>query len=500
MDKNNKYTKLTTHFEKIHNLNSLLGLIHWDFEVNMQKKSAHVRQKEITTLSSITHELLISQHTADLLTDAECDLPVLDEWQKRNIYLIRKQLTHATCISTELEASHTEAVSQCVFMWREARQNNDFHSFKPYLHKVVSVTKEIAQIKSEKFGMAPYDILIDQYDPDRKSDEIKSVFNVLKSEIPKLLAQIQAKQEREKIISNPNTLSMDPIQQKLLGKKIMEYMGFDFDRGRLDESIHPFCGGATNDIRLTTRYNQADFLPGLLGVVHETGHALYEMDLPEDYINQLVGRSYGMTFHESQSLLMECQVAKSREFLTFLAKILQDECKLFGEEYFSENLYKKLSYVEPTLIRVEADEVTYPLHIILRFEIEEALINNDITVEDLPTVWNEKMKQYLGITPDSDKNGFMQDIHWPSGAIGYFPAYTNGAIVASMIMKKATEVYPLIRNSIKEGNFTELNSFARQNLRRFGSLKNSSDLLYTATGYNSIQPEVFIEYLREKYT
>lgn len=495
MEKQANYKKLLTHFEKIANLNSLLGIIHWDYEVNMPKKSAHTRQKEITTLSSTVHALLISEHTTKLLSDAEEDLPLLDEWQKRNLYLIKKQLLHATCISPELEARHTAAVSQCEFMWREARKNNDFHSFEPYLSKVISLTKEIAQIKSDRFGLSTYDILIDQYDPDRKSEEIKSVFNVLKQEIPKLLAQIKSQQKRDK----PNPLPMSPVQQKILGEKIMEHMAFDFDRGRLDESTHPFCGGAINDIRITTRYNENNFLPGLLGIIHETGHALYEMDLPDDYIGQPVGKAYGMTFHESQSLLMECQVAKSREFLEFLARILKDECKLVGEEYSSENLYKNLSYIEPTLIRVEADEVTYPLHILIRFELEEALINGDITVADLPTLWSEKMKQYLGIVPDSDKNGCMQDVHWPCGLIGYFPAYTNGAIIASMIMKKATETYPKIRESLRIGDFTQVNSFAKQQLRKFGSLKNSSDLLYESTGYRSIQPELFVEYLRKKY-
>jgi carboxypeptidase Taq len=288
-------------------------------------------------------------------------------------------------------------------------------------------------------------------------------------------------------------------QQKLIGRKIMEVMGFDFTRGRIDDSTHPFCGGTAFDVRITNRYKTDDFISGIMGIVHETGHALYEQNLPANYKNQLVGKAKGMAIHESQSLLMEMQVGRSKEFCEFLSKLLNDEFGLKGQEYSADNLYKLNTRVKPSLIRVDADEVTYPMHVMLRFEIEELLINKELTLNDIPDFWNKKMQEYLGVVPNTNSEGCLQDIHWPSGSFGYFPAYTCGAIIASMLMEGARKSAITIDADITMGNFNSINEFLNNKVRNFGSLKTTKDLIKDATGENKINTEIFLKYLKTKY-
>jgi carboxypeptidase Taq len=240
-------------------------------------------------------------------------------------------------------------------------------------------------------------------------------------------------------------------------------------------------------------------MTGIFGIIHETGHGLYQQNLPVLYRDQPVGQAKGMAFHESQSLIMECQACITPEFMQFLAKLLRDDFGLKGAAYSAENLYKLQTRVKPSLIRVDADEVTYPLHVILRFEIEKAIIKDNLQAEDIPALWNAKMKEYVGIFPPTDSDGCMQDIHWPAGSLGYFPAYTNGAIIGSMLMKAAQAKYPSLKKQLSEGNFQDLNTYLNEKLRCWGSVKDSGNLLQTATGYTRINPGIFIEYLQGKY-
>jgi carboxypeptidase Taq len=374
---------------------------------------------------------------------------------------------------------------------------NDWKKLEPYIDKVFASVRKIAKLKADKFGIAQYDILVDSFDPERKSSEIEEVFNNLKDNLPDLIQKIVKKQSPEKVI--PLREKIDENTQREIGLRVMRAMGFDMDRGRLDKSVHPFCGGTNDDVRLTTRYDESNFLSSLLGVIHEAGHGLYQQNLPANYLDQPVGNAKGMAFHESQSLIMEKQAGKTPEFMQFLARILRDEFKIKGEEYSAENLYLLMTRVEPSLIRVDADEATYPLHVIIRFEIEKAIIDGSLKTKDLPEYWNKKMEQYLGIIPDSDKDGCMQDIHWPSGWFGYFPSYTNGAIIASMLMKAAREKHPEINGQLASGSFTGLNEYLNKNLRNYGSVKNSASLLKISTGHSKINPEIFTDYLKSKY-
>lgn len=491
------YTKLEKYFAKLSNLNNLLSIISWDYATFMPSRAAPSRQAEITELSSIIHKMSNSSEIKDLIDNASNEAANLNEWQQANLREAKKDYDQAVSISEELNQKYTSASNKCEFNWRNARANNDYDGLKPFLKEVINLTREVAASKADYFKMSAYDALINIYQPGSNSKSTKSVYEILKAQLPEILQNITEKQSRETII--PLAEKVNVFKQKAIGKRVMEIMGFDFEMGRLDESTHPFCGGTSSDVRMTTRYDENDFISGLMGVIHETGHGLYEMNLPASYKNQPVGKARGVAFHESQSLIMEMQAARSKEFTEFLAKLLKDEFDFKGEEYSAENLFKIVTIVKPGFIRVDADEVTYPLHVILRFELEEALINGDLNIDDLPGAWNDKMRKYLNITPSNYAQGCLQDIHWPSGSIGYFPSYTDGAIIASQLMKKACSNSKLIKENLRQGDFSELNQFLNKNLRNFGSLKTSSDLLMSATGHSEIQPEIFLGYLKEKY-
>jgi carboxypeptidase Taq len=491
------YRKLEQEFEQIIHLQNILSLAQWDASVGLPAGAAENRNREMATVSSLIHDRISAHDIAILLEAASDEEPMLSDWQKANLKNMKRWHKNATCISKEMEYENSLLSSECEFVWRSARENNDFKKLEPYLDKVFESARKIADLRSGAFGKKPYDALIDLYDEGRTSSEIRVVYDLLKVELPKLIEKIVQKQSSEKVI--PLKQKIDEKTQREMGFKIIQRMGFDINHGRLDKSTHPFCSGSNDDVRLTTRYDENNFITGIFGIIHEAGHGLYQQNLPKQYRDQPVGSPKGMAFHESQSLIMEMQACTSKSFAEFLASFLRDEFAIKGEEYSAENLYKLVTRVKPGFIRVDADEVTYPLHVILRFEIELEIIENNLKAKDLPGLWNDKMKQYLGVVPESDKNGCMQDIHWPSGAFGYFPSYSNGAIIASMLMKKAKDQFPEIDQQLSEGRFDSLNSYLNENFRSLGSSKSSGDLLLHATGYPEINPSIFLDYLKNKF-
>ena len=491
------YQRLEQELSRITHIRNIGMLAHWDAATGLPKESVASRNEEIATFSTVVHEMSTSEKIGQLIEASQGEVDYLDEWQKSNLALTKKSYDRETAISSDIQHEFSIASSASEFAWRQARANNDFKSLIPYLDRVFNVVRKIADLQSQKLKKSSMDMLIDSFDPGRTSIEIGNVFNVLKAQLPELTEKIIQKQKGEKII--PLSKPIDEATQKLIGLKIMEVMGFNMDRGRLDKSVHPFCIGSNDDVRLTTRYDENNFISSLFGVIHETGHGLYQQNLPAQYRNQPVGGPLGMAFHESQSLIMEMQAGTSREFTQFLAKLLRDHFTFSGPEYSEENLYKLVTRVKPSFIRVDADEVTYPMHIILRFEIEKAILEDNLKAQDLPVLWNSKMQQYLGIIPNTNSEGCMQDIHWPSGWLGYFPSYTNGAIIASMLMRSAKDEYSEIGSELDKGNFQSLNKYLNDNLRQYGSSKSSADLLKASTGYDSVQPGIFIDYLQDKY-
>ncbi|MGB0844365.1 MAG: carboxypeptidase M32, partial [Alphaproteobacteria bacterium] len=310
-------------------------------------------------------------------------------------------------------------------------------------------------------------------------------------------ANVLDKQAREPAALMPEG-PFDIADQKKLGLAVMEKLGFDFDHGRLDVSAHPFCGGTPEDVRITTRYDEADFTKALMGVIHETGHALYERGLPNEWHSQPVGQARGMVLHESQSLLMEMQACRSPEFIAFVSGLAKDIFKGDGPAWSPENLGRLYTKVEKGFIRVDADEVTYPAHVILRYRLEKALLADDLALEDLPQAWGDGLESLLGIRPTSDREGCLQDIHWYDGAIGYFPTYSLGAMSAAQLFGSAKAELPNLMNQIGKGDFSALLTWLRTKVHNQASSKSTDELMASATG-KSLDPAIFKAHLQARY-
>ncbi|VEG92302.1 carboxypeptidase M32 [Legionella spiritensis] len=491
----NAYQQLEQHFKKYYDFANLAAIVSWDEETMMPVGGGQARAQALSTLSAVQHEWLTHKKVEDLIRRAK-DMEELTLWQQRNLYWIEKQYRQATCIPAQLVEELTGTSLTCVQAWRELRAKNDWQAFKPYLKKLFEKVKIIAEIKSQLFQKSSLDVLIDEYSPDLDCKTITPVFNALKKEIPAILPNVIENQKNRDSKTISGHFSID--RQKQLGMDIMSHLGFDFDRGRLDVSHHPFCGGIASDVRLTTRYNEQEFLSSLMAINHETGHALYEQGLLKEWLMQPVGHSLGMAVHESQSLFMEMQICRSREFMDFLAPIAQ---KYFNDaqNITADNLFYHYTNVKPGLIRVDADEVTYPLHVILRYDIEQQLFAGEISIDDLPDVWDAGMQNYLGLsTKGNDKNGVMQDVHWPSGAFGYFPAYTFGALIAAQLFSAVKKSIPEIREHITHGEFKPLLAWLREHIHQKARLLPYQELLRQATG-EELNPEHYLAHIRERY-
>lgn len=494
---NNYYLELEKRVTKITQLRNILVVAQWDFSTYLPYNAAESKGKEIAALSSFISILETEDEIELLINKSFQKSEYLDKWQLQNLNLIAKTYRHGKAIDQSLQREYIEASTKCEFIWREARLKNDFKKLEPYLDNVFNIIREIASIKSEKFNIPKYGILLDQFDPDRKEGELNKIFQHTKKHLPALISQILEKQKDYKII--PLSKSIDVKTQEKISTRIAETIGFDFKKGRIDQSVHPFSTGRNDDVRITTKYDEVNILDNIYSVLHEAGHGLYLQNLPSKYKNQPVGDFQGMAFHESQSLFMEKQIGINKYFLEFLSKLLHDEFDIRGNEYSAENLYNLKTLVKPSLIRIEADEVTYPMHVIIRYEIERAIINNEICARDLPKLWKEKTQEYLGITPDSDKNGCMQDIHWVSGLFGYFSTYYTGSIISSMLANNMKNKGLDINTAIKNNDFCSINSFLNKNLRYHGSGVNGNKLLELSTGSSEISTDIFFNYLKEKY-
>ena len=346
---------------------------------------------------------------------------------------------------------------------------------------MLAYTREIAAAKAERLGLAPYAALLDQYEPEASPAEIDRLFGDIAAFLPDLLERVLERQAARPAPAEPaGPFPLEAQRRAALG--LMERLGFEFDHGRLDVSLHPFCGGTPEDVRITTRYEEGDFRGALMGVLHETGHALYERGLPAQWRRQPVGQARGMAVHESQSLLIEMQACRSRDFAGFLAPVLREAFGGAGAAWEADNLWRLNTRVTRGFIRVDADEVTYPAHVILRYRLERALLAGDLALADLPTAWNEGMARLLGIVPPDDRNGCLQDIHWYDGAFGYFPTYTLGAMIAAQLFAAAQAADPAIRPGLAAGDFIPLLAWLRTHVHGKGSLLSTAELIVAATG------------------
>ncbi len=492
------YEDLERVFARRAALGDAAGILGWDAQTLMPAGAAAGRAEQLATLRGLAHDMLVDPRLGDQLDAAERERGALDPWEAANLREMRRAHAHASAVPGDLVEAESRATSRAEMAWREARAQSRFALLAPHLKEVLRLQREIAARKGAALGLAPYDALLDQYDPGLRMARVAPLFARLRAALPGLLAAARERQARGPA-PLPLTGPFPVAAQRGLGEALMRMLGFAFTNGRLDTSLHPFCGGATGDVRITTRYDEADFTRALMGVLHETGHALYEQGRPGRWSHQPVGTARGMTLHESQSLLMEMQACRSRAFMGALAPLVQ---AAFGRDddpaLGADNLHRVFTRVEPGFIRVDADEVTYPAHILLRTELERLMIDGSLAVDDLPGAFNDRMRDLLGLRVPDDARGCLQDIHWPSGAFGYFPTYTLGAMAAAQLFAAARAALPDLMPAIGRGDFTALVAWLRAHVHEEGSLHATDEILEAATG-QPLGIEAYLAHLRRRY-
>jgi len=491
------YQTLVQRFGRLAALEQAARVLHWDMSTSMPSGGGEARTEQLTALSLCGHEILTDPAMPDLFAAAESDADDLAAWDAANLREMRRVWTHGTALDADLVEARTKATKRCELLWREARSKADFVGLLPAFRDVVSLVRREAEVTAEALGCAHYDALLDKYEPGNTAAEIDRLFAPLSEFLPEFLPRVLERQAQAPAPVLPEG-PFPQIKQETLCRHLMEVIGFEFDHGRLDVSVHPFCGGVPDDVRITTRYDEADFAKSLMGVLHETGHALYERGLPPDWRWQPVGQARGMAVHESQSLLIEMQICRSREFQAFLAPLAR---KAFGgapEAWEVDNLVRCNNRVRQDYIRVDADEVTYPAHIILRYRLEQAMIAGDLDPADLPAAWNDGMEELLGIRPPDDRLGCLQDIHWYDGLWGYFPAYTLGAMMAAQLFDAAKRTLPGVLDSVSKGDFSNLMTWLGRHVHGRGSLLSATDLMVEATR-EPLNPQYFLDHLTARY-
>lgn len=488
------YGQLRALFTRLSRFDHLSAISGWDMQTMMPPGGNKARSEALAELSVLKHQILTAQKTGELLDRAQQE--ALDEFDRANLLEMRRQYDNAVLVPEALVEAKSLAGARCEHTWRVQRPANDWEGFSDNLRQVVKLSREEAQIRAQAAGVSRYDALLNLYEPGMRSSDLDRIFGDLKTWLPDLLQKVVAKQQQEPCLIPQGPFDVDT--QRKLSLSVMKLLGFDFDGGRVDVSAHPFCGGVPEDVRITTRYNEKEFLTALLGIVHETGHARYEQNLPREWLGQPVAQARSTAIHESQSLFFEMQLARGSDFLKVLRPLIVNQ---FGEQPALEesNFIRLNQRVKPGLIRVDADEVSYPAHVILRYEIERALIEGEIEVEDIPALWNVKMQSYLGLDTVGDyRNGCMQDIHWTDGAFGYFPTYTLGAMYAAQLFDSARSAMPKLSEDIAAGNLTELFHWLQQNIWRHASRYPTDTLITNATG-KTLDPSYFRQHLESRY-
>jgi carboxypeptidase Taq len=491
------YEKLESRFRRLGAVEEATAVLHWDAAAVMPPGGGPARSEQLATLRLIAHELLIAPEIGDLLAATESEAGSLGDWPRANLREMRRRWRHATAVPGDLVEALSRACSRSEAVWRGARPADDFAAALPGLEEVLHLTRQVAAAKAEALATSPYEALLDQYEPGGSTALIDRLFDEIAEFLPDILEKVLARQGTRPLPPAPRG-PFPLAEQRRAAVALIERIGFDFAHGRLDESAHPFCGGTPDDVRLTTRYDEADFGRALMGVLHETGHGLYERGLPVEWRRQPVGEARGMAMHESQSLLLEMQVCRSRAFAGFAAPILCEAFAGGGEAWEPEAMYRRQIRVEPGPIRVDADEVTYPAHVILRYRLERAMLAGHLLPRDLPGAWAEALKQAIGILPASDREGCLQDIHWYDGAWGYFPTYTLGALIAAQLFVAARRAIPELFQTIERGEFAPLLDWLRTHIHGKGSLLSTADLIEAATGA-PLGTAAFEQHLRERY-
>jgi len=492
---NAKYQELTKHIEKMEALGTALTLFNWDAETMAPEESLEMTSRMVGNLSSQYFDALVNDEVKDLLAELK-GADDLDENQAAVVRLMAKDLEDMEKIPPEEYRAFAELQARATTVWARAKQNNDFDSFAPVLKEILRYTKKFAGYR-RKEGQSLYDALLDQNEETFSMEVLDPFFAGLKEKIVPLLKKVTAKNDA--IDKSPLHRRYDVEAQRCFNRWLAEYVGLDFARGVMAESEHPFTTNLHNhDARITNHYYEDAVESALFSTIHETGHALYELDVADELTLTPAGGGVSMGMHESQSRFMENMLGRRKAFWEPVYPKLREAFPEQLKDVPLDDFMKMVNKAEPSLIRTEADELTYSLHVLIRYEIEKELIDGDLTVEELPRVWNEKYEAYLGIKPESDKEGVLQDIHWSQGSIGYFPSYALGSAFAAQLYHAMAQELD-IEAALRAGDLEPIRTWLREKVHRFGRTKKSRDILKEATG-EDFNPQYYIDYLTEKFT
>ncbi|HEX7768838.1 MAG TPA: carboxypeptidase M32, partial [Dokdonella sp.] len=466
----------------------------WDQSAFMPSRGAQARAEALAEMDGLLHQLGTDPALKQLLDEAAQE--PLDDVQRASLREMRRVWRSANAVPQRLVEARSLANSHCEHQWRQQRPANDWAGYVENLRPVVRCAREEAQYLADDAGLSRYDALLDQFEPGMRSAEVDRVFGDLRQWLPGLIGQVMDRQARDSVLHPQGPFPA--AAQRALGLDAMKLLGFDFEAGRLDESAHPFCGGVPEDVRMTTRYRDDSFLQSLTGTIHETGHGRYEQNLPREWLGLPVARARSMGLHESQSLSFEMQLAAHPGFAGLLQPLVE---RHLGHQrgFAADNLHKLMTRVAPGYIRVDADEVTYPAHVILRYEIERSLIEGEIEVEDIPALWDRKMQELLGLdTRGNYKDGCMQDVHWGCGLFGYFPCYTLGAMYAAQWFATMRRGRPTLDEEIARGELAPVFDWLKDRIWSQGSRWETPELVLRASG-EALAPAHFRRHLETRY-
>ncbi|CCJ33221.1 carboxypeptidase M32 [Caloramator australicus] len=482
-----KKQELKEYLTKIEYLNSLLGLVHWDMRVNIPQNAVNYRGEVAGFLAGEHYKLITSDKVKEFIEYfSTCEN--LDEITSASIRKLKKEYDQTMKIPEKLYVEFVNLVSVAESVWEEAKKKGDFNLFKPYLEKIINYNKQFAELYGYK--KKRYDALLDNYEMGMTEEELDRIFMPLKDAIINLLKKLKEAnyEPKDHILKGHYPIT----KQREFARIIAEKLGYDLSSGRIDESAHPFTIElGVNDIRITTRYDEENFITGLLSNIHEMGHAIYEQNISQDLKGTLLMTGTSMGIHESQSRFYENIIGRSKEFWE---NIYPDVTNFFPElkRLSVDDIYDAVNSIKPSLIRVDADEITYSLHIIIRYEMEKLMMDEDIDVDELPKIWNQKYKDYLGVEVQNYSEGILQDVHWSGGMIGYFPSYALGNLYGAQILNKMLKDIPDLYERIENGDFLSIKSWLNQNIHRYGSLYTPSELIEKITG-EKLNPEYFIK-------
>ncbi|KAA3634265.1 MAG: carboxypeptidase M32 [Calditrichaeota bacterium] len=492
------YADLITQLKEVSTLSSCASMLGWDERTYMPKKGSKFRAEQLSLLSGMIHEKFTSPKIGDLLGELGSSDFVKDDTSVEavNIRETQHQYDKSTKLPNDLVKELTKVTTLAQGEWVSCRAKNDFKSFLPWLEKVVDLTKQ----KAEAYGYEnePYDALLDDYEPGAKTEEVVEVFANLRNELVILLDKIKGAPKKPDVSIVERAYDVE--LQRIFGESVAQAIGFGFDEGRLDVTTHPFCSGmGPGDTRITTRYNPNRLNDALFGIMHEAGHGLYEMGIDkENHFGTPMGESTSLGIHESQSRMWENQVGRSKAFWKYFFPQAQRLFKSSLEDVELDDFYAAINNVTPSYIRVEADEATYNLHILLRFELERGLMTGEIKAADVRDQWNERFKKYFGLEVDKDANGCLQDVHWSAGLIGYFPTYTLGNLYSAQFFNKAKADMPDIDQQFENGDFLKLRHWLKDNIHIHGQRYRATKLVEVVTG-ESLSYKPLVAYMNKKY-